>query len=121
MLKAMYYNSLYRLLKSLLFSQYIKGIIILHVLVFVLASHICILGYPLGPLPNKASLLILLFLSLKMLLLYFILLLSLFKAFGLLLRIILTMLQLGFLLLASTFAFLAPIHLSNIGLTNIVL
>ena len=44
--------------------------LVLYILVFTLASYICILGYLLGPLP-KASLLDLLFLSLGVLLLYF--------------------------------------------------
>jgi hypothetical protein len=81
-LKAAYYSSLYQLLEALLLSQYIRGIIVLYILVFVLASYIYILGYLLGPLPNKASLLVLLFLSLGVLLLCFLPLLSLFGALG---------------------------------------
>ena len=76
----MYYNSLYQLLKALLFGWYIRGITILRVLVFVLASYIYTLGYLLGRLPSKASLLVLLFLSLGELLLYFLPLLGLLKA-----------------------------------------
>src|SRR6266704_5891513 len=94
---------------------------ILHVLVFVLASHIYTLGYLLGHLPKKASLLNLLFLSLKILLLYFLPLLGLFKAFRLLSPITLTMLQLRLLLLASAFTPLPPIHLSSIFLANNIL
>jgi hypothetical protein len=60
--------------------------------VFVLASHICTLGYLLKHLPNKASLLALLSLSLKILLLYFLLLLGFLKAFKYLPPITLTML-----------------------------
>jgi hypothetical protein len=48
--------------------------------VFVFISYIYILGYLLEPLPNKASLLVLLLLSLGVLLLYFLSLLGLFKA-----------------------------------------
>ena len=59
---------------------------------FVLASYIYILGYLLRPLPNKASLLVLLFLSLKVLLLYFLPLLGIFKAFRYLPPIVLTIL-----------------------------
>ena len=64
--------------------------LILYILVFALASYICTLGYLLGPLPSKASLLGLLFLSLKVLLLYFLLLLDLFRALRLLPPIVLT-------------------------------
>ena len=53
---------------------------ILHVLMFVLASYIHTLGYLLGLPPNKANLLILLLLSLKVLPLYFLPLLGLLKA-----------------------------------------
>ena len=70
----------------------------LYILVFVLASYIYILGYLLRHPPSKASLLILLFLFLKVLLLYFLLLLGLFKALEYLPPIALTILQLGFLL-----------------------
>jgi hypothetical protein len=63
-----------------------------HALVFVLASHIRTLGYLLGHLPSKASLLALLSLSLKVLLLYFLLLLGLLRALRYLPPIALTML-----------------------------
>ena len=94
---------------------------ILYILVFVLASNIYTLGYLLGHLPNKASLLNLLFLSLKILLLYFLPLLGLFKAFRLLSPMALTILQLKLLLFMSAFTPLIFIHFSNVGLTNVVL
>jgi len=53
---------------------------VLRVLVFVLASYIRTLGYLLGHLPSKASLLALLFLSLRVLPLCFLPLLGLLKA-----------------------------------------
>ena len=59
---------------------------------FVLANYIYILGYLLKHLPSIASLLILLFLFLKVLLLYFLPLLGLFKALKYLPPIVLTML-----------------------------
>ena len=121
MLKITYYNFLCQLPKTLFFSQYIKGITVLYVLVFVLASHICTLGYLLGLLPNKASLLVLLFLSLKVLLLCFLSLLGLFKAFGLLPPMALIMLQFRLLFPVLAFAFLTPMHFSNIGLASVVL
>ena len=65
---------------------------VLHVLVFILASYIYTLGYLLGHLPSKASPLVLLFLSLGVLLLYFLPLLGLFKAFKYLPTIVLTIL-----------------------------
>ena len=71
---------------------------VLRVLVFALASHIYTLGYLLGPLPSKASLLDLLFLFLGVLLLCFLPLLGLFRALECLPPIVLTMLWLGFLL-----------------------
>ena len=58
----------------------------------VLASHIYILDYLLGHLPSKVSLLILLFLFLRVLLLYFLPLLGLFKALKCLPPIVLTIL-----------------------------
>ena len=64
--------------------------LVLHVLVFALASYIYTLGYLLGPLPSKTSLLDLLFLFLKILLLCFLPLLDLFKALRLLPPIVLT-------------------------------
>ena len=45
--------------------------LVLYILVFVLASYIYTLGYLLGPLPSRASLLDLLFLFLGVLLLCF--------------------------------------------------
>ena len=54
--------------------------LVLRVLVFALASHIRTLGYLLGPLPSKASLLDLLFLSLRVLPLCFLPLLGLLRA-----------------------------------------
>ena len=59
----------------------------------VLASHIYILGYLLKRLLSKASLLVLLFLFLKVLLLYFLPLLGLFKALKCLPPIVLIMLH----------------------------
>ena len=64
----------------------------------VLANHIYILGYLLKHLLSIASFLVLLFLFLKISLLYFLFLLGLFKALKYLPPIILTMLQLRFLL-----------------------
>jgi hypothetical protein len=91
-LKVVYYSSLCLLLEVLVLSRYIRGIIGLYILVFILASYIYILNYLLGPLPNRASLLVLLFLSLGVLLLYFLPLLGLFKALKFLPPIVLTML-----------------------------
>ena len=56
-----------------------KGV--LYILVSVLASYICTLGYLLGYPLSKANLLVLLFLSLRVLLLYFPPLLGPFRAF----------------------------------------
>ena len=64
----------------------IRGITILHILVSVLANYI--LRHPL----SKASLLVLLFLFLRVLLLYFLPLLGLFKALKYLPPIVLTIL-----------------------------
>ena len=69
-----------------------RGITVLRVLVSVLASYIYILGYLLEHQPSKASLLVLLFLFLKVLLLYSLPLLGLFKALRYLPPIVLTML-----------------------------
>ena len=52
----------------------------LYILISILASHIYILGYLLGHPPSKASLLVLLFLFLRVLLLYFLPLLGLLRA-----------------------------------------
>src|SRR6266576_2677434 len=95
--------------------------LVLRVLVFVLASYIRTLGYLLGPLPSKASLLDLLFLSLGVLLLYFLPLLGLFGALGLLPPTALTKLQLGFPLPALASAPLTPMRLSSVGLASVVL
>jgi len=74
------------------------GITVLRVLVSVLASYIRILGYLLKHLSSRASLLVLLFLFLKVLLLYFLLLLGLLRALKYLPPIALTILRLRFLL-----------------------
>ena len=87
----------------------------------VLANHICILGYLLKYLPSVASLLVLLFLFLKVLLLYFLPLLGLFNALKCLPPIVLTMLWLGFLLPQSAFIPLTFIRLSSVGPASIVL
>jgi len=71
MLRAVYYSFLYQLLRALLLSWCVRGITVLYVLVSVLASYIYTLGYLLGHPPSKANLLVLLFLSLRVLLLYF--------------------------------------------------
>src|SRR6266550_3869853 len=92
-----------------------------HTLVFVLASYIYTLGYLLGHLPNKASLLNLLSLSLKVLLLYFLLLLGLFKALRFLPPTALTILWLRPLLSTTASTPLSPIYLISIYLTNVVL
>ena len=68
------------------------GIIVLYILVSVLASYIRILGYLLGYLPSRANILVLLFLFLKVLLLYFLPLLGLFRALKYLPPIALTIL-----------------------------
>src|SRR6266702_1608367 len=94
---------------------------VLYVLVFVLASYICTLGYLLKHLLNKASLLDLLFLSLKILSLYFLPLLGLLRALRLLSPMALTMLRLGLLLPVLAFVPLTPIYLSSVSLANVVL
>src|SRR6266404_3827592 len=98
MSRVVYYSSLCQLLRVLLLSWCVRGIIVLYVLVSVLASYIRILGYLLGCLPSRASLLVLLFLFLRVLLLYFLPLLGLLRALECLPPIILTILQLRFLL-----------------------
>src|SRR6266702_1696098 len=95
--------------------------IILYVLVFVLASYIYTSGYLLGYLLNKTSLLNLLFLSLKILLLYFLPLLGFLRAFKLLSPITLTILRLRLLLLTSTFTPSPFIYFSSISLANNIL
>jgi len=98
MLRAVYYSSLCQLLRALLLSLCVGGIIVLRILVSVLASYIRILGYLLGYLPSRANLLVLLFLFLEVLLLYFLPLLGLLGALRYLPPIALTMLQPRFLL-----------------------
>ena len=117
----MSYNSLYQLLKVLLFSQYISGITVLYILISVLASYIYILGYLLKHPLSIASLLILLFLFLRVLLLYFLPLLGLFKALKYLPPIVLIILQLRFLLPQLAFIPLPFIYLSSISLASIIL
>ena len=117
----MCYSSLCQLLAALLLNWYIGGMPVLHVLVFALASYIYTLGYLLGLLPNKARLLGLLFLSLKILPLYFLPLLGLLKALKLLPSIVLIILQLRFLLPISAFIFLTFICFFNVGLASIIL
>jgi len=121
MLKVVYYSFLCQLLRVLLFNQYIRGITVLRVLVSVLASHICTLGYLLGHLPSKANLLVLLFLSLRVLLLYFLPLLGPLRALRYLPPIALAMLWLGILLPKLDSVPLTPICLSSVGLTSIIL
>src|SRR5437016_12507580 len=94
---------------------------VLRVLVFALASHIRTLGYLLGPLPSKASLLDLLFLSLGVWLLCFLPLLGLLRAFRLFPPIALTMLQLGSPLPILASIPLTPIRLSSISQASIIL
>jgi hypothetical protein len=76
----------------LLLSLYVKGIIVLRILVSILAIYIYILSYLLGHLPNRANLLVLLFLFLRVLLLYFLPLLGLLTALRYLPPIALTIL-----------------------------
>ena len=121
MLRVVYYSSLCQLLRALLLSQCVRGIIVLYVLVSVLASHIYILGYLLGHLPSKASLLVLLFLFLGVLPLYFLPLLGLLRALRYLPPIVLTILRPRFLLPKIASIPLTPIRLSSISLTSIVL
>src|SRR6266702_4722469 len=116
MLKVTYYSFLCQLLKVLFLSWYIKGMTILHVLVFVLANYIHTSGYLLGHLPSKASLLVLLLLSLEILPLYFLPLLGLLKALRTLSPMALTMLWLWFLLRALASAPSTPICLSSVSL-----
>ena len=121
MLRVVYYSYLCQLLRVLLFSQYVGGIIVLRVLVSVLANHIYILGYLLGHPPSRANLLVLLFLFLEVLLLYFLPLLGLLRALRYLPPIILTILQLRFLLFKPASIPLTSIHLSSISPTSIIL
>src|SRR6266705_1723092 len=94
---------------------------VLYILVFVLASHIYTLGYLLGHLPSKANLLVLLFLSLRVLPLYFLPLLGPLGALGYLPPIALTMLRLRILLPKSDSIPLTPIYLFSVGLASIIL
>jgi len=89
--------------------------------VSVLASHIYTLGYLLGHLPSEANLLVLLFLSLRVLLLYFLPLLGPFRALKYLPPIALPILWLRFPLPKSTSIPLTPIYLSSVGPTSIIL
>jgi len=89
--------------------------------VSVLASYIYTLGYLLEHPPSKANLLVLLFLSLRVLLLYFLPLLGPLGALKYLHPIALPMLWLGFPLPKSTSIPLTSIYLSNVGLTSIIL
>jgi hypothetical protein len=89
--------------------------------VSILASYIRILGYLLGYLPSRASLLILLFLFLGVLLLYFLPLLGLLRALKYLPPIVLTMLWLRILLPKLASVPLTPIRLSSAGLASIIL
>jgi len=116
-----YYSSLCQLLRALLLSLCVGGIIVLYILVSVLASHIYILGYLLGHLPSRANLLVLLFLFLGVLLLYFLPLLGLFRALRYLPPIVLTILRPRFLLPKIAFIPLTPIYLSSVSLTSIIL
>src|SRR6266568_2714881 len=94
---------------------------VLRVLVFALASHIRTLGYLLGPLPSKASLLDLLFLSLRVLPLCFLPLLDLLGALRLLPPMALTKLRLGLPSPALASVPLTPICLSSVSLASVVL
>jgi len=116
-----YYSFLYQLLRALLLGQCVRGITVLRVLVSVLASYIYTLGYPLGHPPSKANLLVLLFLSLRVLLLYFLPLLGPLRALRYLPPIVLPILQLRFPLPKSASIPLTPIYLSSVGPTSIIL
>jgi len=89
--------------------------------VSILASYIRTLGYLLGHPPSKANLLVLLFLSLRVLLLYFLPLLGPLRALRYLSPIVLTILQLKILLPKLDSIPLTSIHLSSVGLTSIIL
>jgi len=121
MLRVVYYSFLCQLLRALLLGRCVRGITVLRVLVSVLASHIRTLGYPLGHLPSKANLLVLLLLSLGVLPLYFLPLLGPLGALRYLPPMALTMLWLRFLLPKSASVYLTPMRLSSNGLTSIVL
>src|SRR6266702_3850582 len=121
MLKVVYYNFLCQLLRALLLNQCIRGITVLRVLVSILASHIHTSGYPLGHPPSKANLLVLLFLSLRVLPLYFLPLLGPLKALRYLPPIALTILRLRILLPKSDSVPLTPICLSSVNPASIIL
>ena len=121
MLRVVYYSFLCQLLRVLLLSWCVRGIIVLRVLVSILASYIYILGYLLGRLPSRANLLILLFLFLEVLLLYFLPLLGLLRALKYLPPMALTMLWLRLLLPKSASIPSTPIHLSSASPTSIIL
>jgi hypothetical protein len=92
MLRVVYYSFLCQLLRVLPLSWCVRGRAVLRALVSVLAIYIRILGYLLGHLPSRASLLVLLFLFLRVLLLYFLPLLGLLRALRYLPPIALTIL-----------------------------
>src|SRR6266702_2018163 len=92
-----------------------------HALVFIWANHIDTSGYLLGHLPSKASLLALLSLFLKVLPLYFLFLLGLFKALKFSPLIVLAILWLRYLLSTTVFTLSTPIYFTNIYLANIIL
>ena len=117
----MYYSSLCQLLRVLLLGWCVRGIVVLYVLVSVWASYICILGYLLGHLPSGANLLVLLFLFLRVLLLYFLPLLGPLRALRYLPPIVLTILRLRFLFPKLASIPLTPIYLFSISLTSIIL
>ena len=87
----------------------------------ILASYIRLLDYLLGYLLSRANLLVLLFLFLRVLLLYFLPLLGLLGALKCLLPIVLTILRLKFHLPKLASIPLTPIYLSSISLTSIIL
>jgi len=120
-LRVVYYSFLCQLLRALLLGRCVRGITVLRVLVSILASHIRTLGYLLGYLPSKANLLVLLFLSLRVLPLYFLPLLGPLGALGYLPPMALPMLRLGFPLPEPASVPSTPIRLSSVGPTSIVL
>src|SRR6266566_10123333 len=121
MLRVVYYSFLCQLLRVLLFNQYIRGITVLYILVSVLANYIHTLGYLLGHPPSKVNLLVLLFLSLTVLLLYFLPLLGPLRALRYLPLIALTMLQLRILLPKLDSVPLTPIYLFSVSPASIIL
>src|SRR6266568_9299173 len=121
MLRAVYYSFLCQLLRALFLDRCVRGITVLCVLVSVLASYIYTLGYPLRHPPSKANFLVLLFLSLRVLPLYFLPLLGPLGALRYLPPIVLTILWLRILLPKLDFIPLTPIYLSSVGPTSIIL